>query len=201
MTRSTAVTLREAAFVFGAEVKEIVRAVDEHAALSVSAALSGKRRVRLLGMRDLMYFQALMDVGELLTPKGRLELHQALLSNSTKSSVSISKFQLPVGDLQRDVEKKLSMLQQLKSQVEGNIDDPFIKGTSVEVYRIAALFDGGATLDDVRTDYPRLTEAQCKLAVEYAKVVPKKGRPYPKKSFKQALKGLNLDALDELDTS
>jgi uncharacterized protein (DUF433 family) len=198
MDQATTLTLREAAFVFGSDVKEIVRAVDEHSALSVSAALSGKRRMRLLGMPDLMYFEALIEVGELLTPKGRLELHEALLAAPNQASVSISKFQLPVAEIQHNVEKKLATLNRLKSRVEGNPDDPVIKGTSVEVYRIAALFEGGATLEEVKADYPQLADKQLNLAVEYARVVPKKGRPYPKQSFKRALENLNLDALDGL---
>ena len=199
MGHATAITLREAAFVFGAEVKEIARAVDEHAALSVSTALSGKRRVRLLGMPDLMYFQAMIDLGDLLTPKGRLELHEALRSASSKSSVPISKFQLSVKEIQHNVEKRLATLKILKNQVEGNPDDPVIKGTSVEVYRVAALFDGESTLKEVAEDYPQLTNEQLNLAFEYSKVIPKKGRPYPKKSFKRALESMNFDALDSIE--
>lgn len=199
MSKATAITLREAAFVFGADVKEIARTVDEHAALSVAVALSGKRRVRMLGMPDLMYFQALIELGELLTPKGRLELHEALLSAPTVPLVSISKFQLPIKDIQASVEKRLEALRRIRDQVEGNPDDPLIRGTSVEVYRVAALFEGGASIDEIQKDYPGLSEAQIRKASEYAKVIPKKGRPYPKKSFKRALEEMNFDALDELE--
>jgi uncharacterized protein (DUF433 family) len=199
MSEATALTLREAAFVFGADVKDIARTVDEHSALSLVVALSGKRKVRLLGMPDLLYFQALSEVGSLLTPEGRLKLHEALLSTPTRPSVSISRFELQTTDIQAVVEKKLEALRRIKGHVEGNADDPLIKGTAVEVYRVAALFDGEASLEQIKQDYPQLSEIQIKMAVEYARIIPKKGRPYPKRSFKRALENLNLDALDEVE--
>lgn len=199
MSETTALTLREAAFVFGADIKEIARTVDEHSALSVVVALSGKRRVRLLGMPDLLYFQALAEVGNLLTPEGRLKLHEALLSTPTRQSVSISRFELRTKEIQAIVERKLEALRRIKDQVEGSADDPFIRGTSVEVYRVAALFDGKASLEQIKQDYPQLTEAQINMALEYASIIPKKGRPYPKRSFKRALEEINFDALDEVE--
>ncbi|MRW91427.1 DUF433 domain-containing protein [Duganella sp. FT80W] len=199
MTHKTALTLREAAFVFGTPLKEITRTVDAHAALSVSKVIKGKQRVRLLGMPDLMYFQALIDVGHLLTPEGRFELHQAFLASPKGPLVTFNKFQMPVKDLKRRVEEKLEVLRRLKDQVEGDPDDPFIKGTSVEVYRVGALFEN-YTLQQVQEDYPGLSLDQLKVAKEFSESIPKKGRPYPKKSTKRVLAGLNFDALDDLSS-
>src|SRR5450830_1546513 len=196
MEETMTFTLREAAFVFGDKLKDIVRTIEEHSELTAKARYGG-RSLRVLGMQDLIYLQALGEVGELLTPKGRLELHLALLNWPAQHEVAVGEFLLPLDRLQKHVEKRLIALTTLKDSVDGSTDDPLIKGTEVEVYRISALLDGGATADEVARDYPSLTPEQIGLAHAYAAAIPKKGRPYPKKSFKTAIRRLNLDALDE----
>lgn len=196
MAETMTFTLRETAFVFGDKLKNIVRLIDEHAELGVKVT-HGNRSLRVLGMPDLIYLQALNEVGDLLTPRGRLELHKALLHGRAKREIFVGKFSLPIDQLQNDVEKRLDALKRLKDTVEGNPEDPFIKGTRIEVYRISALVDGGATCETVLTDYPSLTDEQIELACAYAAAIPKKGRPYPKISFKRAIGALGLDALDD----
>lgn len=196
MAQLMTLTLREAAFVFDNKFKDVVRAVEEHADLMAPVIASG-RKVRVLGMRELIYLQALGEVGELLTPKGRFELHEALLASPLKHEVSVGLFSLQLDRLQHQVEERVKALDALKDGVDGEMDDPRIKGTSVEVYRISALLDGGATIDEVGEDYPLLTRNQIEHAQRYAAAIPKAGRPYPKSSFKRAASKLNLDALDE----
>lgn len=196
MAETMTLTLRETAFVFGDKLKNIVRLIDEHAELGVKVA-HGNRNLRVLGMPDLIYLQALNEVGDLLTPRGRFELHKALLHGRAKHQISVGKFSLPIDQLQNDVEKRLGALKRLKDTVEGNPEDPVIKGTRIEVYRISALMDGGVTHQAVLEDYPSLTQEQIELACAYAEAIPKKGRPYPKVSFKRVIGALGLDALDD----
>lgn len=196
MEKTMTLTLREAAFVFGGKLKEIVRIVEEHAALTTTVARGG-RNLRVLGMPDLIYLQALGEVGEMLSPLGRFQLHEALLDGLAKHEVAVGTFLLPLDPLKINVEKRLEALEKLKDGVDGNPDDPFIKGTEIEVYRISALLDGGATPEDVVRDYPSLVPEQIEVARAYAEAIPKKGRPYPKTSFKSAVRRLNLDALEE----
>lgn len=87
----------------------------------------------------------------------------------------------------------------LQTRVEGNLDDPFIKGTTIEVHRIAALLNGGLSVGDVMEAYPSLTAEQIEFSGEYAKVFRKKGRPYPATTFLRALGALDLRALDDED--
>lgn len=63
-------TLRETAYVFGDKVKNIVPTNEEHASLGFTERRGG-RTLRVLGMPDLIYIQALNEMGELLSPKGR----------------------------------------------------------------------------------------------------------------------------------
>jgi len=73
-----------------------------------------------------------------------------------------------------------------------------VEGTDVEVYRIDALLDGGASVEEVLEDYPSLSRQQVDTARAYADAHPKTGRPdYPSTSVKQALRGAGLEALDD----
>ena len=75
--------------------------------------------------------------------------------------------------------------------------DPVIKGTDVSVYVIAGLAEG-QTLDEVVEDYPGVTVEQVRQASAYAQAYPKKGRPYPARSFKRMLGDLAVTgAFDE----
>jgi hypothetical protein len=197
MSGTIALTLRETAFVFGEKLKNIIRTIDEHAELGLKQT-RGNRNLRVLGMPDLIYLQALNEMGELLSPKGRLELHEALLKGRAREEVRVGNFMLVIDQLQSKVERRLDALATLKGEVEGDPDDPVIKGTRVEVYRVSALVEGGASVETVLQDYPSLTAAQVELARVYAEAIPKKGRPYPRISFKRALHALDLSALDEV---
>jgi uncharacterized protein (DUF433 family) len=104
-------------------------------------------------------------------------------------------FVFPLHRVEADVHRRLGELNRLKAGIEGNPDDPLIKGTGVEVYRVAALLEGGSSPDQVRADYPSLTPDQIGFAGMYSQAIPKKGRPYPRKSFRKSLEGLDLDAL------
>lgn len=66
----------------------------------------------------------------------------------------------------------------------GENGEALIRGTNVEVHRIAALVEGGISIEEINHDYPNLSEDQIKIAVEYARVHPKHGRPYPVRTVK-----------------
>jgi uncharacterized protein (DUF433 family) len=58
--------------------------------------------------------------------------------------------------------------------------EPVIKGTGIEVHRIAALIARGMTPDEVLDDYPSLTRHAVDVAKAYADAHPKAARPYPR---------------------
>jgi uncharacterized protein (DUF433 family) len=76
--------------------------------------------------------------------------------------------------------------------------EPLIPGTSIPVYQISSLVEGGMKIRGILKDYPSLNEDQVSYAVAFAKVVPNRHRQYPKTTFKQLLRKLNLhDLLSE----
>lgn len=74
--------------------------------------------------------------------------------------------------------------------------DPYIEGTDISVYRIAALIDGGVSVSEILTDFPSLTRRQVEDAEEYAKKHPYSGKQYPKKTFKHFLRKRTFQRLD-----
>jgi uncharacterized protein (DUF433 family) len=66
--------------------------------------------------------------------------------------------------------------------------EPLIPGTSIPLYRISALFDGGMTERQVKEDFPSLSASQISLARNYAQRYPNTGRPYPSQSLKRLLR-------------
>lgn len=73
-----------------------------------------------------------------------------------------------------------------------------LRGTHIEVHRITALLDGGMTVEEVCQDYPSLTREAVEAAREYAAVHPWSGLPFPGTTFKRAIRGMGLEALDEV---
>lgn len=190
-------TVKEAAYALGEQVKTVINLVDEHPDL-VHKAVIGKRARRVLGRRDLVYIQAVRHLRDVLTPFGRRQLHEAFAASREQKEVSLGGMSFSLERLEKDVQKRIDALERLKDSIEGDPADPFIRGTNVEVYRIAALLTGGATVEEVKEDYPLLAVDQIENARAYAQAIPKLGRPYPSESFKRATRALDLHLLDEL---
>lgn len=111
----------------------------------------------------------------------------------------VGRLSIDVSDFQTALDQRVTRLAELHDLVEFRADgEALIAGTAIEVHRIAALLDGGATIDAVLNDYPSLAREQVGAARAYAEAHPKLGRPYPRKTVKRAMKEVGLDALDEV---
>lgn len=196
-SRQSVFTMSEAAYALRDDVKAVTRLVDEHPDL-VSKTVIGKRGRRVLSETDLIYMSAARALREVLTPTGRRQLHEALQTTHSQHEVAFGQLRLPLEPFRKEVHERLVMLAGLKASTDGDPDDPCIRGTDIAVYRIAALLAGGASMDDVRQDYPSLRQEQIEHARDYALAMPKKGRPYPGKSFKRATQELDLHLIDTL---
>jgi uncharacterized protein (DUF433 family) len=97
------------------------------------------------------------------------------------------------------VKKNIEATEKLFKLIDRTGDEPVIKGTDVNAYRIAALHDG-MTVEEIRRDYPSLSEQQVLAAKVYAESHPKAGRPYPKNTFKKIMREARADADEFLPT-
>jgi uncharacterized protein (DUF433 family) len=87
----------------------------------------------------------------------------------------------------------MSWGKQVDHDEHGNV---VLKGTGVEVHRIAALMTAGVSVGSVLEDYPSLTADQVVFSQAYATAHPISGRLYPPMTAKAAMRAADLSALD-----
>ena len=183
-------TPREAAYVAGRDLRDVQRAVDKGVVEKRTRTVQG-RRTRVFGRSELRFFGALQGHEDTLTPAGRLQLYKAV-QRPRSGKAALGPFVVDVEQVDRQIDRGLARLEQVKSQVEpGNGDGPVLKGTSVPIHLLAALAEDGG-VDAAARAYPSLPRAAVEAAVTYAQVYPKKGRPYPKQSLKRMMGALAL---------
>jgi uncharacterized protein (DUF433 family) len=194
-------TTAQAAFVVG-ERLEVFKKVVERAPVKPRIVRRGGRRIRQFGMAELVFLCAYPVLKQELTPKSQAAFYQALLAapdHGLRKEIVFGDHRYNVGRHARIVESKIKELEALSRQIDSSGEEAVISGTGIEAYRIAALLDGGMTVEEVLRDYPSLNERQVVAAKAYAEANPKRGRPYPKQTAKAALRSAGLGALDEED--
>lgn len=199
MAHTAQFTAAEAAFVLREPIRAVKKALDAGPVRPVLLRRAGAP-VRAIEWRDLFYLYAVRALRDELTPKARTEFYEALQQAPIErgDEVRFGRFRISVSDLVKEVERRTTDLTALADKVEFRTDgEPLLKSTSVEVYRIAALLEGGAPIEQVLEDYPSLSRNQVETAQAYAEAYPKAGRPYPRTSVKRALQGAGLEALDD----
>lgn len=199
MAHSAQYTAAEAAFVLREPVRTVKKALDAGPVRPVLVRRAGAP-VRAIEWRDLFYLYAVRALRDELTPKARTEFYEALQHApiERRDEVRFGRFRISVSDLVEEVKQRTTDLATLAGKVEFRSDgDPLLKDSSIEVYRIVALLEGGASIEQVLEDYPSLSRSQVETARAYAEAYPKTGRPYPSTSAKRALQGAGLEALDE----
>jgi uncharacterized protein (DUF433 family) len=192
-------TAAEAAFVLREPVRAVKKALDAGPVRPVLLRRAGAS-VRAIGWSDLFYLYAIRALRDELTPKARAAFYEALqhMSAEPREEVRFGRFRIAVSDLVEEVRRRTADLAALAGKVEFRADgEPVLKETEIEVYRIAALLDGGSSIERVLEDYPSLARKDVETAKAYAQAHPKAGRPYPRTSVKQAVQGAGLEALDD----
>lgn len=200
MSDSLQFTAAEAAFVLQEPIKNVKKALDGGPVRPTLLRKAGSS-VRAIDWSDLFYLYAVRTLRAELTRKARGEFYEALKHQwgTQADEVRFGRFRVAIADLRREVEQRTRCLAELADHVEFSRDgEALLKGTDIEVYRIAALLDGGMQVESVLADYPSLTRDQVLVAKVYADAHPKPGRPYPPITAKQAMRGAGLDALDEV---
>jgi uncharacterized protein (DUF433 family) len=200
MSQTAAFTAAEVAFVLREPIKAVKKALDDG---PVEARLVRKPggAVRAVEWPDLLYLYVVRSLREELTPKARNQLYHALKSTEVEHTQEIrfGRLSVAISDLRAEVEKRARELTALAEKIEFRTDgEPVLKGTDIEVHRIASLLAGGIDAGEICEDYPSLKPKMVDVARAYAEAHPKSGRPYPSRTVKRALKNARLEALDEV---
>ena len=199
MAEALAFTAAEVAFVLHEPVKTIKKALDDGPVRAKLVAKAGGT-VRAVEWSDLLYLFAVRALRDELTPKARNEFYHALKREPGEQTreIRFGRLSVAIDDLRAEVEDRARELVELAEKVEFRKDsEAVLKDSGVEVYRIAALLNGGLTPEDICKDYPSLSPKAVAVAKAYAEAYPKSGRPYPSTTVKRALAGAGLEALDE----
>jgi uncharacterized protein (DUF433 family) len=200
MSEAVAFTAAEVAFVLREPVKTVKKALDEGPVQAKLVRRAGSA-VRAIEWTDVLYLFAVRTLRDELTPKARREFYHALKRVPVERAheVRFGRLSVAIDDLKAEVHKRARELADLAEKVEFRRDgEALLKGTDIEVHRIAALLGGGMTPEQIGEDYPLLTPQAVAAAKAYAAAHPKAGRPYPSETVKRALKGAGLEALDEV---
>lgn len=197
MSEAAIYPLAKAAFVLGENVGEVRRKV-EREEVEYQLISFGGRKVRAVNHKTLVFLCWVREHDEDLKPALRKKLYESLTQQERlPTHITSGVFRASISEAAKRVRARLDTLRELESQVERNISgDAVLRGTDVEVHRIAALLSGGMSVDEVREDYPSLTADQIAFATTYAAAHPKAGRPYPKLTAKAALRQTDFSALD-----
>lgn len=192
MTQDVRVTVNEASYILGQSSAVINKAVDEGIVKAVVQRHGGFSS-RLFGLSELRFYRVASDLGSGLTPSGRKSIYQAIRALSARQRrLRWGPFETDLAVLDRGLLRNLKRLRALKHEIETVGDmEPVIRGTGISVHAIAGL-SAGQTVSQILEDYPTLSRAQVEAAIEYAKVYPKKGRPYPTRSFKRMVGDIGL---------
>jgi len=151
------------------------------------------RRARGRHRARLRFYRVASDLGSELTPSGRKSIYQAIRALPARQRrLRWGPFETDIATLDRQLLRNLKRLRALKREIEtADERETVIRGTRVSAYAIAGL-SAGQTVSQILEDYPTLSRAQVEAAIEYAKVYPKKGRPYPARSFKRMVGDIGL---------
>src|SRR3954469_17715423 len=146
-----ALTTAQAAFVLG-EPLESFRKVVERGPVRPQVVRRGGVRVRQFRLGDLVFLYADRELRAELTPHGRAELYEALVKlprHGAKREVAFGDFRFDYGRHLTAIEAKLEELTKLTDEIDSSGREAMIKGTKIEAHRLAALLDGGMTLEAV----------------------------------------------------
>ena len=200
MAQTAQYTAAEAAFVLREPLRAVKKALDAGPIRPRLLRRSGAA-VRTISQPDLFYLFAVKELRDELTPKARTAFYEALQRTAMDRAheVRFGRFSIAVADFVQEFESRTAELAALSDRVEFRGDaEPLIKGTEIEVHRIAALLVGGMSGEEILTDYPSLTRDMLDAAVAYASAHPKPGRPYPRLTAKRALQAAGFELLDEV---
>lgn len=178
-----AVSVNEAAFVAGVSVKAVNQAIDrEHIRTrALHRARGGSTRGRRgIASSDLVFLR----VQEVLAPEFRSRLYRSLRGKALSDVPKQIEMNSVVIDLERPIREIGERLHLLKRMDERITTDPAVRGgepvfrgTRTPVYAIARKAEMGSSAEELREDYPHLDEGDIDLAVRYAQLHPRRGRP------------------------
>jgi len=200
MAEMTRFTAAEAAFVLREPIRAVKKALDRGPVRPTLELRSGVT-LRVIDWADLLYLVAVRALREDLTPSARQGFYEALrrVQPACGDEVRFGRFRVAVADFVDEVKQRTTELVDLRNAVAFADDGkPVLAARGVEVHRIAALLNGGLSVDAVLEEYPFLSHDAVEIARAYALASPRPGRPYPRTTANRAMRENRLEPPDEV---
>lgn len=187
-------TTSEAAVVAGVDIPRINRLFDEHTFPEELLRNEATRRVQAGACALIRFYYSSADVLTADERKYAID-HVFHMTNRNPNGWIVGSWKVakPIWSYRRDyfdldlnifIEETMSEYARLAKAREIVVEDPkilggaaVIKGTRAPVYDIAASANAGLSIEEIKEDYPSVSEDQIKLAILYAKATPLRGRP------------------------
>ena len=174
-------TVNEAAFVAGVSRQAVNQAIDRREIRSWRMQRSTDPPGRAVGAPELIYLSVYIH----LSPRARKEVYQELsgakIEEMPRFILLMGGAKLDLGDVLASVQEKLSELERINSHVEENPSirggEAVFRGTRIPVHMIADFLRQGVPREEILEDYPAITEESLEIAVRYAELNPRRGRP------------------------
>lgn len=191
MTEMTQFTAAEAAFLLREPLRAVKKALDR-GPVRPRRRVSAGASVRVIDRADLLYLFAVRALRDDLTPKAREDFYHAVRRAipGRCDTVRFGRFEVALADIVDTVKQRTDALDALRDSVAFAGDGTAIlHPRGIAVHRIAALLNGGLSVDAVLEEYPFLSRTAVETAQDYAKACPRPGRPYPRTTANRAMRG------------
>jgi uncharacterized protein (DUF433 family) len=174
-------TVNEAAYVAGVSTRAVNQAIDRNEIRTRKIRSEKGPGGRALGVPELVYLR----LNALLSSKARKDVYRALAGLDLEAVPPVIEMEGPVrldiGEAVAAVRTRLEELVRINTlvQVDKNIrgGEPVFRGTRVPVHMIAAFLEQGVPRVEILEDYPALDEESLEVAIRYAELYPRRGRP------------------------
>jgi hypothetical protein len=201
MVDMTLFTAAQAAFILREPIRAVKKALDRGPVCPARQLRSGTS-VRVIDWADLFYLFAVKTLRDDLTPKARGEFHDALrrAQPECRDEVRFGRFHVAVADLIDEIKQRMAELSALQHKVAfAENGTAVLDARGVEVHRIAALLNGGLSVNAILEEYPFLSRDAVEIARAYAQAWPRPGRPYPRTTANRAMRDDRAEPREEGD--
>jgi uncharacterized protein (DUF433 family) len=171
----------EAAALTELPLKAVNNAIDKEivpAPAADSAARGSGRWLTACGLLSLSLERRLSSV---LVPDERRKLFRIVEERPYLKQSSKGPLRIDLRQTRRELAGAIRRLRQIRALVDSNSavvgGEPVFRGTRIPIHLVASLLLDGATKEQLKESYPRLTRQMIILAPLYAAAYPLRGRP------------------------
>lgn len=167
----------EAAALTGLPLKAVNNAIDKEILRAANSA--GRGSGRWLTASGLLALSLERRLWSVLVPNERRKLFRMVEERPYLKRSSKGPLRIDLRRTRRELAAAIWRLRQIRALVDTDVvgGEPTFRGTRIPIHLVASLLLEGATEEQLKESYPRLTRQMIRLAPLYAAAYPLRGRP------------------------